>query len=53
MLTFSVNGIIEEPLQKFIIYIPSSAINIDMSVNTAFTADKMNAVKNYVDITDC
>ena len=32
--------------------VPSSAINIDTSVNAAFTADKRNAVKSYVDITD-
>ena len=29
---------------------PSLAINIDTSVNAAFTADKLNAAKSYVDI---
>ena len=33
--------------------IPRPAINIDASVNAAFTADKLNAVKSYVDIMDC
>ena len=33
--------------------IPSPAINIDTSVNAAFTADKLNGAKSYVDITDC
>ena len=30
--------------------IPSPAINIDTSVNTAFTADKLNVAKSYVDL---
>ena len=38
---------------KFNGYIPSPAKNIDTSVNEAFTADKLNATKSYVDITDC
>jgi len=32
---------------------PSPAINIDTSVHMAFTADKLNVAKSYVDITDC
>ena len=31
-------------------YIPPSTINIGKSLNTAFTADKLNAVKTYVDM---
>ena len=31
----------------------NSAINIDTSLNVAFTADKLRAAKSYVDITDC
>ena len=34
-------------------YIPSPGINIDSSVNAAFTADKLNAAKSCVGITDC
>ena len=34
------------------IYIPSAAINIDTSVNAAFTADKLNAANSYFNITD-
>ena len=34
-------------------YIPSPAINIDISVNVAFTTNKLNAAKSYIDITDC
>jgi hypothetical protein len=34
-------------------YIPNFGVNIDTSVNVAFTADKMNAAKTYADITDC
>ena len=33
--------------------ISSPAINIHTSVNMAFTADKLNTAKSYVDITDC
>ena len=33
--------------------IPRTSINIDTSVNAAFIADKMNAAKIYLDITDC
>ena len=33
--------------------IPSPTVNIDTSVNMAFTADKLNATKSYIDITDC
>ena len=33
--------------------IPSPDINIDTNVNAAFTVDELNAVKSYVDITDC
>ena len=33
--------------------IPSPAINIDTSVNTDFTADKVIAAKCYFDIPDC
>ena len=33
--------------------IPNPAINIDTNINTAFTADKLNAAKSYVDIADC
>ena len=33
--------------------VPSPAINIDTSVNEAFTADKMNAVKSFADVIDC
>ena len=33
--------------------IPGPAINIDTSVNPSFTADKLNAAKSSVDITDC
>ena len=36
-----------------IMVIPSASINITASVNAAFTADKLNAAKSYVDITDC
>ena len=32
---------------------PSPGINIDTSVKMAFMADKLNAVKSYVDIMDC
>jgi hypothetical protein len=35
------------------IYAPRPAVNIDTSVNAAFMADKLNAAKSYVDITDC
>ena len=35
------------------LYIPCPAINIDASVNEAFTADKLNSAKSYFDITDC
>ena len=31
-------------------YVYSSAIDIDTSVNTAFTADKLNIAKSYVDM---
>ena len=31
----------------------SPGINIDISVNAAFMADKLNAAKSYADITDC
>jgi hypothetical protein len=31
-------------------YLPNPSINIDASVNVAFTADKVNALKSYVDI---
>ena len=30
--------------------LPSPAINIDASVNAAFTIDKLNAAKSYVDM---
>jgi hypothetical protein len=41
-------------MNRFIkLIIPSLAINIDTSVNVAFTADKLNTVKSYVNITDC
>jgi len=33
--------------------IPSPGINIDTSVNAAFTGNRLNAAKSYVDITDC
>ena len=33
--------------------ISSPAINIDTSVNMAFTGNKLNAAKSYVDIIDC
>ena len=39
-------GKIEKPM-------PSPAINIDTSINAAYTADKMNTAKSYIDITDC
>jgi hypothetical protein len=33
--------------------IPSHNVNIDTSVNAVFVSNKLNAAKNYVDITDC
>ena len=33
--------------------LPSHGINIDTNVNATFMADKLNAAKSYVDITDC
>ena len=33
--------------------IPSAGINTDTSANAAFTGDKLNAAKSYIDSTDC
>ena len=34
-------------------YIPCFAINIYRDVNSAFTAEKLNAAKSYFDINKC